>query len=161
MRWFMRAIIILLLLFSLAITASAQQPDSGERLRELERKLDEATRQIEQLGGVIQSLRAEISAIKGAKNEDRNRAASRVEAPPQTAAPAQSSRETINADFVERIIDPKLGRDERDSELKAKPEVFIQARYSALPIRGGEATFKPNFRLTRIESRWAGKVTDR
>jgi hypothetical protein len=157
----MRAMIILLLLISVAITAGAQQPDSGERLRELERKLDEATRQIEQLGGVIQSLSAEISAIRGAKNEDRIRAASRAEAPPQTAAPAQASREAINADFVERIIDPKLGRDERDSELKAKPEVFIQARSSALPIRGGEATFKPNFSLTRIESLWAGKVTDR
>ena len=37
----------------------------------------------------------------------------------------------------------------------------MQARYSALPIRDANSEFEPNFSLTRIETRWAGRVANR
>ena len=37
----------------------------------------------------------------------------------------------------------------------------MQARYSALPIRDSNSEFESNFSLTRIETRWAGRVADR
>jgi len=45
--------------------------------------------------------------------------------------------------------------------LNAKPEIFIQTRYSVAPIKGSGTAFDPNLRLSRVESRWAGKITDR
>ncbi len=37
----------------------------------------------------------------------------------------------------------------------------MQARYSAPPIRDASSEFEPNFSLTRIEIRWAGRVANR
>src|SRR5579859_5161233 len=59
-----------------------------------------------------------------------------------------------------RIIGPELGSNERDHALKAKPEIFIQTRYSVAPVDGSGTAFDPNLRLSRIETRWAGKIND-
>ena len=45
--------------------------------------------------------------------------------------------------------------------LEAKPEIFIQTRYSVAPIEGSGTAFQPNLRLSRVEARWAGKINDR
>ncbi len=155
----MRALTIALLFLFFVTGASAQQPGSTAKLEELERKLDEATRQLEQASSVIRSVREEISRIKGEKGEAPT--SSNASGEQQPGAAKQAAPESPKAAFIERIIDPELGLDERKKVLEAKPEVFIQARYSALPIRGAGSTFKPNFRLSRIETRWAGKVSDR
>ena len=60
----MKAIPALLLLCVLALTARAQQAAANARINELERKLEQATRQIDQLKDTVQTLRAEINLIK-------------------------------------------------------------------------------------------------
>ena len=137
--------------------ASGQQPASEERIRELERKLGEAERQIKLLVGAVESLRAEVSRIKGGWPDDRAAAA------PQPAPAAQGQREPEDpaAAFAERLVEPQLGGSERAETLRARPEVFVQARYSAWPMRDAGSKFEPNFSLTRIETRWAGRVADR
>jgi hypothetical protein len=55
-----------------------------------------------------------------------------------------------------------LGGDERDSELSARPELFIQSRFQSLPLRGTDPASAPsNFLLTRMESRWAGRLSEK
>ncbi|MCA1603288.1 MAG: hypothetical protein LC776_17165, partial [Acidobacteria bacterium] len=64
----MRTVTIIVLLCTLACVGQAQQAASDERLRELERKLEQATLQIEQLKDTVRSLRAEIERIKNDKS---------------------------------------------------------------------------------------------
>ncbi len=163
----MKGLTLILLLCSLGITARAQQPSSDERIRELERKLDKATRRIEQLVDIVEDLRAEMSQLKGMQPEDTKTAAS-----PATdtsserevaSTPTSDSREPDDptASFTERLIEPELGGDERDAKLTLRPEIFIQTRYSASPIANSEGAFEPNLSLTRIETRWSGRVGER
>ncbi len=57
---------LILLLCSLGIiTARAGQSGSDERIKKLERKLDDATRRIEQLINNVENLRAEMSRLRG------------------------------------------------------------------------------------------------
>jgi hypothetical protein len=158
----MKITLTLLLLGLMALTASAQQPDSAASLAELERKLDQATGQLEQLGQIVQSLRAEIARLKGESVGPAPKSEPRAEA---AALPAQAKSkpapETVSQKLAERIIEPELGHSERGEELRTRPEIFIQSRYSAFPIRDAGAEFEPNFSLTRIETRWAGKVAER
>lgn len=143
---------VLLLLSLCAITSNAQQPGST-RIKELEQRLDQATRQLEQLNEAVQSLRAEIAKLKGESNRDAQLPAA------ASLQPAQA--ETAQSDFAERVIEPEMGANEREDTLQAKPEIFIQSRYSALPIRNSNSEFEPNFSMTRIETRWSGKVSER
>jgi hypothetical protein len=137
----MKRLLILFWLVSFSTIAAAQD----EKLREMERKLDQAAGHIEQLISIIESLRAEIASLKNEKSAARKSTAKKDE---------KSDRE-----FVERIIEPELGSSERRSAMEAKPEIFIQTRYAAAPIRNSE--FEANLSLTRIETRWAGKVSER
>jgi len=159
----MKAIAALLLLCVLALTARAQQPGADAKIKELERKLDQATQQIGQLSGLIESLRAELSRLKGEAAEERrpNRPSTETAARRAPAPQPSSPAETAPNDFAARIIEPGMGQSEREETLGAKPEIFIQARYSALPIRNAGDEFEPNLSLTRIETRWAGKVAER
>ena len=75
------------------------------------------------------------------------------------AAP-EPSKEAAD-ELADRIVGPDLGQNERDHNLGAKPEIFIQTRYSVAPIEGSGAAFDPNFRISRAEARWAGKIADR
>jgi hypothetical protein len=152
----MKAIAAVLLVSVLALTVRAQQPSAEPRIKELERKLDQATAQIAQLGGLIQSLRAEVSRLKERPAPERHSAAPGAEitapqTPPQPSPPA----ETAASEFAACIIDPDLGGSEREETLAARPEIFIQTRYAAFPIRNAGTEFEPNLSLTRIETRWA------
>jgi hypothetical protein len=144
---------VLLLLSLFTITGSAQQPDPA-RINELERKLDQAVRQLEQLNDTVLSLRAEIAQIKGVRTEEARPVIASL--PPQTASAENARRE-----FAGRLIAPEMGASEREETLQARPEIFIQSRYSALPIRNTNGEFEPNFSMTRIETRWSGKITER
>jgi hypothetical protein len=147
----MRAFTALSLLLCCALTGSAQQTNPDPRLQALERKLDDALSQLEQINGIIQSLREDISRIRSGNPS-----------PPAPVAQhaQQTDRADVRAGFAERIIEARLGRDERNNTLLSRPEIFIQARYSAAPIRGGAGKFEPNISLTRIETRWSGKLND-
>jgi len=156
-----KGLILILLICLLTITARAQQPSSDERIRELERKLDDATRRIEQLFDTVELLRAEMSQLKGAQAEDKKPVASSATEVASTTTSGNREPDDPTASFTERLIEPELGGDERDAKLTLRPEVFIQARYSALPIRNAESAFEPNLSLTRIETRWSGRVSER
>src|SRR5919205_505045 len=105
----MKAIPALLLLCVLALTVRAQQAAADARINELERKLEQATLQIGQLGELIKALRAELSRLK--EDAPQPRANSRVEGT-EAAAPSPST-ETPSDRFVERIVDPSLGQSDR------------------------------------------------
>ncbi len=80
----------------------------------------------------------------------------------QQQTPTQQSpspSETAADLFVTRIIESDLGQSERGGRLRARPEIFVQARYSALPIKNSGDEFEDDFSLTRIETRWAGQLT--
>ena len=153
----MEALATLAIFFSLAVAVCAQQRAPEERVTELERKLAQATRRIEQLAGAVEALRAEVSRLNGGQPDEGEAKASQ----PVTAASSQSDSGDPAAVFVERIVEPELGGSERAETLRARPEVFVQARYSALPVRDAGAEFEPNLSLTRIETRWAGRVSER
>ena len=144
---------VLLPLFLFTVIGNAQQLESP-RIKELEQKLDQATRQLDQLNETMQSLRAEIAKLKGERgiNQDTS--------PPATALrPGQT--EIAWTDFTKRIIEPEMGANEREENLRARPEIFIQSRYSAHSIRDSQGEFEPNLSMTRIETRWSGKVSER
>lgn len=159
----MRIITGLLMLCALPVTGYAQQPNADDKIQLLERKLDQATQQVEQLRGLIDSLRGEISQLKGELPPNERRPGNRNDetAVRGTLTQQSSTPETKPDDFVARIIEPDMGQSEREETLRAKPEIFVQARYSALPIRNVGDEFEPNLSLTRIETGWAGKVTER
>jgi len=117
---------VLLLLSIFSITGTAQQPEST-RIKELEQKLDHATRQLEQLNEAMQALRAEIEKLKGGVNQDAQS--------PKASTLQPERAEAARSEFAERIIEPGMGASEREEALRARPEIFIQSRYSALPIR--------------------------
>jgi len=155
----MKLTVGLLLCLSIAITVNAQQAGSDTEIKELERKLDQAMRQVEQLTILIQSMREEIDRLKG---ERRNLTGSRAESvAPAPSSTGQTKLDNPLAEFTERIIEPELGHSEREGAITAKPEIFIQTRYAAAPIPSAASEFEPNLSLTRIEVRWAGKVADR
>jgi cell division protein FtsB len=143
---------VLLLLSIFSITGIAQQPEST-RIKELEQKLDHATRQLEQLNDAVQSLRAEIARLKGGVNQDAQS--------PKASTLQPERAEAARSEFAERIIEPEMSASERVDKLRARPEIFIQSRYSALPIRDSNGEFEPNFSMTRIETRWSGRVSER
>lgn len=144
----MKKVLTLFWLALLAAFANAQQPD--DKLRELERKLNQAASHIQQLTSIVESLRTEIANLKGEKSEP----ISTLKSSPKPDG------KKVEA-FTEQIIEPELGASERNHAIEAKPEIFIQTRYSAAPIRDTGSEFEPNISLTRIETRWAGKVADR
>ncbi|MCA1606720.1 MAG: OprO/OprP family phosphate-selective porin, partial [Acidobacteria bacterium] len=111
--------------------------------------------QIEQLKDTVRSLRAEIERIKNDKSDESTQEVT------ITNTSAQPCVDNASTAFVERIVEPELGANERAETIRAKPGIFVQARYSALPIRDADSEFEPNFSLTRIETRWAGRVANR
>jgi phosphate-selective porin O/P len=78
----------------------------------------------------------------------------------QPTAPSIASEEL--SDFAKSILTPDLYDDERDSELQARPEIFLQTRFSRGRVKGAEPEDAvQNFEMTRIEAGWAGRLSDR
>jgi len=144
----MKRLLTLFWLAFLTAYVNAQQPD--EKMRELERKLNQAAGHIQQLSSIVEALRSEIANLKSKATES-------TSAPSSPGKPDEKSADEFN----ERIIGPRLGASERSNPIKPKPEIFIQTRYAAAPIRDSASEFDPNISLTRIESRWAGRVSER
>jgi hypothetical protein len=144
----MKRVLTLFWLASFATFANAQQSD--DKLRELERKLNQAASHIQQLTSIIESLRTDLANLKNEKSE-----------PVSTLKPSPKREERPASPFIERVIEPELGASERSHAIEAKPEIFIQTRYSAAPIHDTGPEFEPNISLTRIETRWAGRVSGR
>ncbi|MCI0627068.1 MAG: OprO/OprP family phosphate-selective porin [Acidobacteria bacterium] len=124
-------------------------------------KLDAALEQLAQLTATIESLRSDLARLK--KPEERSSAAPAT-AKGEPFAPSEKQASTSNAEaaaYRSRVLGIGLGASERDETLTARPELFFQGRYSAASISGSDEAFRPNFRLSRIESRWSGRVASR
>ena len=138
------------------IPALAVGQDRDQRIADLERQLTEAKGSVAALQKTIESLSMEVQALRQPESKT---AATTAGAP--IAKESAGAQTGAAEEFAARIIGPENGSDERDSMLEAKPEIFIQTRYSVAPIDGAGTAFQPNLRLSRIETRWAGKVNDR
>jgi hypothetical protein len=158
-----RILVVLVVASILSIVASGQ--DRDQRIADLERQLAEAKGSVATLQKTIESLSTEVQALR--QPDPRSAVVAATAAPgavPPVPAPSkEAGGEKTGAapDFTARIIDPDIGSNEHDHALEAKPEIFIQTRYSVAPLDGSGMAFDPNLRLSRIETRWAGKINDR
>ncbi len=135
--------------------------DRDERIADLERKLAEAKGSIAVLQKTIESLSTEMQALRQPDSKSAGVAASASKGPEPAPPDDAKAAPDDTAEFATRILGPGNGSDERDSKLEAKPEIFIQTRYSVAPFDGSGTAFQPNIRLSRIETRWAGKISER
>ncbi len=63
--------------------------------------------------------------------------------------------------FASAVVAPDLASSEAEHELEPKPEVFIQTRFARGRVADAPADTSQNFQLTRLETRWAGRVSER
>jgi hypothetical protein len=145
----------------------AEDQDRDQRIADLERQLEEAKNGVATLQKTIESLSTEVQALRQPQSRSaRSESASTTEASP-APPPSQDAGDSGVAhagdahDFATRIISSDNGGDERGNKLEAKPEIFLQTRYSVAPLDGSGTAFQPNLRLSRIETRWSGKINDR
>lgn len=124
--------------------ADAQEHDA--RVAELDRKLSQALTQAQDLQQTIAALAAELRAMKGATTA-------------LPAAPVVTSHDD-GAPYREQVLRPDLGGNEQGHALGAAPELFVQSRFQALALDGASVADAPtNFLLTRMETRWAGRLS--
>jgi hypothetical protein len=159
--------VALFLCLASALPLWAEDQDRDQRIAALERQLAEAKKGVATLQKTIESLSTEVQALRQTPSKAaQDELTSKTEASPATP-PSPDARDTSGKyagdahDFATRIIGSDNGGDERDNKLEAKPEIFIQTRYSVAPLDGSGTAFQPNLRLSRIETRWAGKINDR
>jgi hypothetical protein len=125
---------------------SAEAQDQRTRVADLDRRLTEAHAQAQALQQTIAALAAELRALK-------------EPLPANLAAPAVASHDDVSP-YREQVLRPDLGEAERGRELAAAPELFVQSRFQAMPLAGASVEEAPtNFVLTRMETRWAGRLS--
>ena len=96
---------------------------------------------IESLEKEVETLKRQVEALQG-------------NGQPQSSAAVSEP--------VDEILAPDLGSDERENPLGSKPEIFLQTRFSKLLVKGAaEGEADQNFQMTRIEARWAGRLSPR
>ena len=124
---------------------SALAQDRDSRVAALDHKLSAAQAQAQVLQQTIVALAAELHALKST--------------PATHAADPEPVNDAV-ASYREQIVRPDLGEDERGHELTVAPELFIQSRFQSLPMKGASVSDAPtNFDLTRMETRWSGRVS--
>jgi hypothetical protein len=143
-----RTTIFLMAAIGLGGTGAFAQ-DQASRVAELDRKLSAAQTQAQALQATIAALAAELQMLK---------------APPPAAAAAAAALPAADDDrdaaYTEQIVRPDLGSDERGHELALAPELFVQTRFQALAMDDTSVDDAPtNFDLSRMETRWAGRVS--
>ena len=112
------------------------------RVDALEAQLAATQDNLRRLQTVIDGLASELSAITGQASE---------------ATPASTPES-----YRDRILVGELGGNEREDELEARPELFIQSRYHANPIDdASDDDVTNNIGLNRMELRWAGRVSEK
>jgi hypothetical protein len=145
------------------IPALTYGQDRDQRIADLERQLTETKGSVAALQKTIESLSKEVQALRQpeSKSDVATAAATPVPPTPPPSKEADEKQPDATHEFAARIIDPDIGTNEHDHPLEAKPEIFIQTRYSVALLDGSGTAFNPNLRLSRIETRWAGKLNDR
>jgi len=148
----MRQAIFLGLLFG-GMNVFLRAQDQDARIKELDKNLKEARQVAVTLQKTIDSLTDELESL---------RKASKTTSPQAIVGASHTTAESGKDDFKDQILVPDLGADERSTRLTARPELFVQTRYSAVPLRGTDVSTGPsNFELTRMESRWSGALSDK
>ena len=143
------------------LPALAHGQDRDQRIADLERQLAEAKGSVAALQKTIELLSTEVQALRQPDARSAVATAAAFPSAPSPSKEAGGEQPDSAHDFAARIIDPDIGSNEHAHALEAKPEIFIQTRYSVAPIDGSGTAFDPNLRLSRIETRWAGKINDR
>ena len=65
-------------------------------------------------------------------------------------------------DFAKQVLVPDLYESEKAVDLESRPEIFIQTRFSRGRVDdAADEDAVQNFELSRIETRWAGHLSDR
>ena len=127
--------------------------DRDDRIADLERKLAEARNSVAALQTTVEVLSTELQALKKPTTSASVLAGA---AAPGSPAP------DIDESYRTQILRPDLGQDERGARLSGQPELFVQSRFQALPIAAGtQETAPSNFKITRMETRWSGRVSDK
>ncbi len=146
--------IVVFLFIATVLPRPANGQNREDRVADLERKLSETRSVVAALQKTIEGLASEMQAL-------RQQSASL----PVAAAVLPSASKPVgdtSDPYRDQILRPHLGQDERESELSARPELFIQSRFQALPIHGSAQQNAPsNFSLTRMETRWSGRISDK
>ncbi len=125
---------------------SANAQDRSAQVAELDRKLTEAHARAEELQHAIAVLAGELQALK--------------QNPAAGVAVRAATTDDDSAPFFDQVVRPDLGGDERGHELTVAPELFVQSRFQSLPLAGVSVEDAPtNFLLTRMETRWAGRLS--
>lgn len=145
----------LYLVLTCVFTSILLSQDRDKSIAELDKKLAEARETASALLKSIDLLAKELSSLRDAE-------------PPSAKSPAKAKAKDVTADsdqtkgIRDQILSADQGVDERDKKLSARPELFIQSRFQVLPLSGADLTSAPsNFVLTRMESRWAGKISNK
>ena len=129
-----------LLLVLMSIARSAYPQTVQERVKALESEM--------------QRLQQELEALKRDA-----RAQTRAEA---NTPPPEPPTTVTNREFAEQVLIPDLGGDEREHQFTGRPEIFLQNRFSRGLVPGADPNeTDQNFQLTRIETRWSGRVSPR
>jgi len=151
---------VLSVLFIGAFSSSLLAQDQDARIEDLAKQLTEARQVAATLQKKIDSLADELDSIRKTGKAT----------PPEALVSSSKPQTTLESgkpesgkdEFKDQVLVPDLGGDERSKQLTVRPELFIQSRYSALPLRGTDISTAPsNFELSRMESRWAGAVSDK
>lgn len=131
----------------------AQGSDDLEaRLSALESRLASASEEIatlkEEIARVGTALRARVSDKDG----------SALPAP----QPVQERDVAADRTFRAQILGVSRGFEGRSRALSARPEILVQSRFATFPEPEATSTdYAPNFRISRLETRWAGRLADR
>ena len=153
----------------------AEGPPLADKQREIEAKLELVLKQlaytdaqVRALSTEVQQLRSQlqhaqaVNAVSPVASAAAPAATVKTASVPTVTTSASSKPRTVDAAFQEVILDPGLNEDERKNELRIKPELFVQGRYSTLPSNGATvANFPSNFRVSRVEMHWSGRISDR
>ena len=148
----MRQTLLVGLLFGV-MNLSLRAQDKDARIEELDKKLKEARQVAVGLQKTIDTLSDELESL---------RKTDKAATPQSNVSTSETTAESKKDEFKDQILVPDLGGDERSTRLTARPELFVQTRYSAVPLRGTNVSTAPsNFEISRMESRWAGAVSDK
>ena len=107
------------------ISGYAYGQDRDQRIADLEQKLGQARDNVVALQKAIESLTTELQSLQEAKPAQSS-------LPSQTPAsgPAALKKELS---YRTQVLQPDLGRDERETELSGRPELFIQCKRLTKP----------------------------
>jgi hypothetical protein len=151
--------------------AAQREEDAMLQIAGLEQRLRTTQYELERLQQQVDALVSEVAAARSLPAEDAQDArAAPTDTLPRGGPSAIAATMPVEGpeiesgppSYQERILVTELGGDERADALTARPELFVQTRYQSAPI--DDATSEDvtrNFALSRMELRWAGRVTER